>query len=146
MVPLSKACFQDYPFPEGESRRLFPEGRLPPPTSIYLSILLSRSDGCISPDIPDYPSAAQVLDYLESYAVHFNLLQHCRFNIHITRVDRSSDGQAWTLSVTDDRGPRQERFDKVLISTGPFSTPFIPQIEGLSEFNGKVIHAQAYKG
>jgi hypothetical protein len=38
-----------------------------------------------------------------------------------------------------------ESFDRVVVTTGPQSSPWAPRIEGRDEFGGIVIHSQAYK-
>lgn len=102
-------------------------------------------------DIPDYPSGAQVLAYLESYADHFGLLPHCRFRTALRRIDRLSNDDGWALEIDtlgsggEVTGSRVESFDKVVIATGPYTKPYLPKIEGMEGFKGEVIHAQGYK-
>jgi cation diffusion facilitator CzcD-associated flavoprotein CzcO len=39
-----------------------------------------------------------------------------------------------------------EEFDRVLVTTGPFSRPFVPKLEGIENYKGETMHSQQYKG
>ena len=106
----------------------------------------------MTPDVPDYPSAAETLAYLESYANHFNLLPHCRFRTALRHIDRIPDDNGWSLEI-DSLGSsdgqvessRIQRFDKVIFAIGQFAKAFVPRLEGIEGFKGEVIHAQEFK-
>ena len=49
---------------------------------------------------PDYPSPEQVLDYFRSYARHFNLRPHIRFNTRVSEARLLPNGR-WQLCTED---------------------------------------------
>lgn len=93
-------------------------------------------------DYPDYPSHAQVLAYFQSYADHFNLKKHIRFNtkiIHITKLDTEGK-DAWDIELENGE---HEVFDYVMLANGHHSVPRMPEFEG--SFSGEFLHSHSYK-
>lgn len=87
-------------------------------------------------DYPDFPSAFQVHEYLQHYARHF------KFDVQTqTKVLSVSYDNAWRLETS--RGLVE--VSKLVVATGIYNTPFIPEIEGLESFQGQVLHSQQYK-
>jgi len=92
-----------------------------------------------------YPYAADVRQYLESYADNFDIRQCIKFNHEIVNVTHSSDGSD-RLTVTYNSTDKSEElitndFDKVIVCNGVFHTPNIPDIEGQKEFAGRILHS-----
>jgi cation diffusion facilitator CzcD-associated flavoprotein CzcO len=85
---------------------------------------------------PRYPSRAQVIEYLESYAAHFDL--HPIFNSTVRTVRR--DGSAWRADTA------QEDFiaPVVVIATGWAGFPHLPTWPGSDDYQGIVIHSTGY--
>lgn len=85
---------------------------------------------------------ADILGYLHRYASKFDLLARTRFGSRVDNVDR--DGSRWSVSCED----RTETFDNVVIATGRFHAPLIPDVPGLSTFDGSagVISSYNYRG
>jgi dimethylaniline monooxygenase (N-oxide forming) len=52
----------------------------------------------------------------------------------------------WNITLKDEQGERNEVFERVLVTTGPFGTPYTPKVPGMNDFKGEIMHAQAYKG
>ncbi|KKY14082.1 putative dimethylaniline monooxygenase 2 [Phaeomoniella chlamydospora] len=95
-----------------------------------------------------YPSGEQVAQYIEDYAKYFELSRknRCQLGVRIDRIDRSKDGSQWAIDVNQgSHGSRTELFDRVVVTTGPFHTAFMPKVEGAESFKGKVLHAQEFK-
>jgi hypothetical protein len=77
-----------------------------------------------------YPSNRDILDYLRRYAEMFGLTARMRFG---TRVDElSRDGAAWRVR----HGDEVDGFDRVVVATGRFHAPAIPDVPGLDTFAG----------
>lgn len=125
--------------------------------SIYKSLVINTSkDMMMFSDFPppeEFPSFlthAQVLAYFRMYASHFGLLRHIRFNTEVRLVRKSKEYDTsgrWTVESTT-RGDEQnvvEDFDGVMICSGHHSFPYTPQIPGIENFQGTVIHSHAYK-
>lgn len=100
------------------------------------------SDFPFAQDADDFPTAEQVLEYLQDYSRHFGLDQRIRLNSRIMSLHRSSG--KWVLDILETYGSglrRLETFDKVVVATGSFGAPKQPSIEGIAHFTGKILHA-----
>lgn len=86
---------------------------------------------------PDFPTRAQVVEYLAGYAHHFQL------NIETgVTVQRAffQDG-FWRLQTNRGR----ETAVALVAATGIWSTPRCPHFPGEESFRGQIMHANAYK-
>ncbi|XVE67292.1 hypothetical protein DITRI_Ditri08aG0148900 [Diplodiscus trichospermus] len=117
----------------------------------------------------DFPNQRQVLDYVESYAKHFDLLRHIMFNTKVSGIEYegfqdeikawslwggtgepfSSKGK-WKVIVEGLKIPSTEIYqvDFVIVCVGRFSglpnIPEFPPNKGPEAFHGKVIHSMDY--
>lgn len=97
----------------------------------------------------DFPTAEQVLNYIESYVDHFELQDAIRLSTEVTSVSRAEGhgteahpGFQVTVRATDRSGEDETyHFDFVAICNGLFSTPHVPQIEGTERFTGTILHS-----
>lgn len=122
----------------------------------------------------DFPNQHQVLDYIRSYAQHFDLLKHIKFNTKVCGLEyegpSEDEMQSWslwggtgepfsskgkwkvTLHVQDKQSSSSEvctyLVDFVVLCIGRFSgVPNIPEFppnKGPEEFHGEVIHSMEY--
>jgi cation diffusion facilitator CzcD-associated flavoprotein CzcO len=84
-----------------------------------------------------YPSRAQFVDYLESYARKFDLRP--TFNAPVTAVRR--DGDAWRVEA----GENAARSSIVVVATGWADFPHLPRWPGMADFQGPILHSSAYR-
>src|SRR5688572_20434415 len=89
-------------------------------------------------DWPDFPSAAQMLEYLRAYAAHFDLRRHIAFNTRVERVAPAGDG-AWEVTV----GGERRVYGGVVVCNGHHWDRRWPEYPG--SFAGKMIHSKDYK-
>lgn len=91
-----------------------------------------------------YPPQPEVLKFLHSYADHFDLKKHIKFNHMVIRVLPIKDDK-WEVIVKDVANNKFETkvFDVVFVANGHSFSPHYPQIEG--EFQGKKIHSHDYR-
>lgn len=101
------------------------------------------SDFAWKKDVQDFPNQEEVNEYLDAYAGTFKIPPYIQFNSEVQRISMAED--KWRVEWLNDKNPQAETFDHVLVCTGIFSKPFIPQIPGMEAFQGKVMHAQDYK-
>ncbi|XP_027367036.1 probable indole-3-pyruvate monooxygenase YUCCA8 [Abrus precatorius] len=98
-------------------------------------------------DFPEYPTKKQFIDYLESYARHFEI--NPRFNecVQCARYDETSG--LWRVKTVSSNGSTRNEFEYIcrwlVVATGENAECVMPDIEGLGEFKGDVIHACDYK-
>ncbi|KAG5680253.1 hypothetical protein PVAND_009774 [Polypedilum vanderplanki] len=86
----------------------------------------------------------KVQNYFLKYTEKFDLRKHIKFNHKIINVRPIDD--KWEIIVKDLKNDEYKTItcDKVLICVG-ISTPWIPKIEGLNDFEGKIIHSRDYR-
>jgi cation diffusion facilitator CzcD-associated flavoprotein CzcO len=87
-------------------------------------------------DYPRYPSRQQVIDYLDLYAKHFQLVP--KFNQAVTSV--SQQNGRWQ-TVTQDATYTS---DFVVMATGLNQVPTVPKWDGQEQFKGQILHSSRY--
>ncbi|KAI4349601.1 hypothetical protein L6164_010167 [Bauhinia variegata] len=94
---------------------------------------------------PRYVSKKQFLQYLEDYVSHFNFSPLYHRTVELAEYDE--DSMKWRVkAMNGDSGEVEEYAAKFLVvATGETSDPFVPEVEGLSSFNGKVLHSTRFK-
>ncbi|PWA79339.1 dimethylaniline monooxygenase, N-oxide-forming [Artemisia annua] len=93
---------------------------------------------------PTYVSRNDFLKYLEDYASHFNIKP--KFGNFVNFAKYDEDRKIWKVEakvVGDQVQCYEARF--LVVATGENCDAFIPEVDGLSEFNGEVIHSTEYK-
>ncbi|KAL9257822.1 putative indole-3-pyruvate monooxygenase YUCCA8 [Drosera capensis] len=98
---------------------------------------------------PEYPSRKQFIEYLESYANHFDI--NPKFNESVQSAKYDPTLGLWRV-ITGSSARGAVVFEEVeylcrwlVVATGENAERVVPEIEGLSEFKGEVIHACEYK-
>ena len=82
-----------------------------------------------------FPSRDELVRYLEDYASGLDV----RLRTRVERLDR--DGAGWLLHTT--KG--EMRADQVIVAAGYQRNPFIPDWPGRDSFEGRLLHAGAYR-
>lgn len=115
----------------------------------------------------DFPTQQQILDYIRSYATHFQLMPYIKFNSPVKGI--SYDGPSsetwslwngtgepfppqgkWNLTVEDTRTATTQVYsvDFVILCLGRFkdlpNVPEFPAGKGPDVFRGQVIHSMEY--
>lgn len=98
---------------------------------------------------PEFPSAEQVVRYLESYAETFDLNRLIRFGALVTALRRRESG-GWRIEWAERRDEpiRAEDYDHVVVCNGLFTKPVVVEIPGQREFEdcgGQVMHSVAFR-
>jgi dimethylaniline monooxygenase (N-oxide forming) len=104
-------------------------------------IMTSFSDLPHDASSPTYPTNEAMGEYLERYAEMFDLTRCIRLKTPVRELRRDGDG--WI--VRTDAG--EERFEQVVVATGRYHKPAIPDVPGLQSFSGSagVSHTFSYK-
>ncbi|XP_057744082.1 probable indole-3-pyruvate monooxygenase YUCCA5 [Arachis stenosperma] len=95
-------------------------------------------------DFPEYPSKKQFIQYLESYATKFEI--NPRFNecVQFARYDETSG--LWRVKTKTSASAEFEYICRwLVVATGENAECVVPEIDGLADFKGDVIHAADYK-
>ncbi len=100
-----------------------------------------------------YPVAEEVRAHLESYADHFGLYPHISFStevVHLSEINNDAK-QGFRLtarSTADEIGEESKEenheFAYVIVCSGAFSTPMIPELPGREDFKGLVRHSSEW--
>ncbi|XP_042287989.1 flavin-containing monooxygenase FMO GS-OX5 isoform X2 [Thunnus maccoyii] len=111
------------------------------------------------PDFPFDPQLSSFLPhqevqrYLERYCQSHDIGPHIRFNtvvenvkpVVVTTGDKEKK-TTWEVTSSDSSGcQKTETFDSVFVCSGHYSDPHIPDIPGIKNFKGKVLHSHAYR-
>jgi thioredoxin reductase len=88
-------------------------------------------------DYPLYPSRAQVVDYLESYAARFGIQPV--FGAAVTSLRR--EGGQWRANTSD--GAIAAPI--AVVATGVASAPYRPSWPGMETYSGNIVHSSAYR-
>ncbi|KAK4689203.1 hypothetical protein P7C73_g898, partial [Tremellales sp. Uapishka_1] len=92
-----------------------------------------------------------VLKYLQEYARDNNLLSYIQFSTCVTRLyhtpARASPSRKWTIESENTQTSQKEsqEFDYVSVANGHYSDSWIPEIPGLTEYTGSVMHSRYYR-
>lgn len=87
---------------------------------------------------PDFPGHAQMADWLDGYAGHFDLHSRIRLGARVSSAVRAESG-GWLLELADGE---QARHDALIVATGNLWEPRWPALEG--ELAGDLLHAKDY--
>lgn len=98
-------------------------------------------------DFPEYPTKGQFIEYLESYAKHFEINPQFKECVQSARYDETSG--LWRVKTVSTAGSTRTEVEYIcrwlVVATGENAERVMPEIEGLSEFCGDVSHACEYK-
>jgi len=97
--------------------------------------------------IASYPPREVLFDYIQGRVIKANVRDKIRFNTAVRNVEFSDESGIFTVTahnLTDDQTYTEE-FDYVVVATGHFSTPNVPNYEGFSHFNGRILHAHDFR-
>jgi hypothetical protein len=89
-------------------------------------------------DYPDFPSADQMLTYLESYAKDRDLLKHCEFNKNVVAAAPDDAGR-WKVKF---EGGDERVYKGVIVCNGHHWDKRYPDFRGT--FTGEMLHSKDY--
>ncbi|XP_019165767.1 PREDICTED: probable indole-3-pyruvate monooxygenase YUCCA5 [Ipomoea nil] len=93
---------------------------------------------------PEYPTRREFIKYLESYADHFGIKP--RFNECVQSAKYDEACKVWRVETASPDGGEVEYICQwLVVATGENAESVVPEIEGLKEFAGEVIHVSDYK-
>ncbi|KAF5790192.1 putative indole-3-pyruvate monooxygenase [Helianthus annuus] len=92
------------------------------------------------PHFPEYPSKYQFLDYLQSYAHKFDM--NPRFNECVESASYDERCGLWRVGTSADV---EYLCRWLVVATGENAEKVVPELHGLEEFGGHVMHASDYR-
>ncbi|KAJ6641538.1 Senecionine N-oxygenase, partial [Pseudolycoriella hygida] len=108
--------------------------------------MMEYSDHVYARNIIPFPHRKDVWNYLNSYAIRFNVKKFTRFNQMVTNVI-PIEGDKWKVVVKDLPNDKYEShvFDAVIVCNGHNSKPKIPVFDGVDDFGGKILHSHDFR-
>ncbi|SIN64517.1 4-hydroxyacetophenone monooxygenase [Parasphingorhabdus marina DSM 22363] len=99
----------------------------------------------------DYPwkshfaTQGDLRDYVDYIVDKHGLREHIRLNTKVTGSVWNEENSRWDITTEDGDGNKDTLNSQFMISgAGLFSTPKLPQIEGIEKFRGKMFHTTAW--
>ncbi len=84
-----------------------------------------------------YSPQPEIRDYLRDVADRFGVRRHLRTGVSVERAVWDEEAQRWRVETSDG-----EYGAEILVSAmGPLTEPNVPEIPGLDDFRGKVMHS-----
>ncbi|XP_061948996.1 indole-3-pyruvate monooxygenase YUCCA6-like [Populus nigra] len=91
------------------------------------------------PEVPAYPTKQQFISYLEAYAQHFAIEPMFRQEVQSAIYDARMG--FWRVQSNES----EFLCRWFIVATGENAEPVLPNIEGISDFKGSLIHTSRYK-
>lgn len=97
--------------------------------------------------IPSYPPRAVLWDYIKGRVEKAKVRKWVRFSTPVRMVEWVRKKKKFNVTVHDRVKDKMytEEFDNVIVASGHFSTPSVPEFEGIRTFNGRVMHAHDFR-
>jgi len=89
-------------------------------------------------EFPDYPHHSQVLEYLQAYAKHHNLLENINFETKIIGIEKLEENWEVTLNNEENR-----LYKGIIIANGHLWDPLVPELS--QGFEGEIYHSINYQ-
>ena len=95
--------------------------------------------------IPSFPPREVLYNYILGRAKNGNLKKYIKFSTTVTNVN--FDGSQFELTSINKKENKvaKEIFDYVVVSTGHFSVPYIPEYDGMKSFPGRILHGHDFR-
>jgi trimethylamine monooxygenase len=97
--------------------------------------------------IASYPPRAVLFDYIEGRVLRAGVRDWIRFRSPVRFVRWNEGSQTFTVTVHDLAADRMydEEFTDVVVASGHFSTPNVPEFPGFATFGGRILHAHDFR-
>lgn len=97
--------------------------------------------------IASYPPRAVLFDYIEGRVVRAGVRDWIRFRSPVRFVRWNEGSETFTVTVHDLANDRMydEEFTHVIVASGHFSTPNVPEFPGFASFGGRILHAHDFR-
>lgn len=98
--------------------------------------------------ISSFPPREVLFDYIKGRVEKSDVRKYVRFNTVARHVSYNDETEEFTLTVEDLAAGTTEThvFDKLVVSTGHFAFPAVPEFKGINSFTGEVMHAHDFRG
>ncbi|MNJ08417.1 Phenylacetone monooxygenase [compost metagenome] len=97
--------------------------------------------------ISSYPPREVLWDYIQGRVKKAGVRDYIRFNTAVKAVSFDQASRTFTVNAYDyaiGQGVEQV-FDYVVVASGHFSTPHVPDFAGFERFSGRILHAHDFR-
>ncbi len=95
-------------------------------------------------EVPHFTPGPQFQQYLENFCDRIDIRDCLKLETSVKRISHAGDG--WNIEVVADGKTENFAVDLVVVATGLYSeTPEMPDIDGMDEFQGAVLHNSQVK-
>lgn len=96
-------------------------------------------------NFPSYPSKQQFVAYLKSYASRFDLKPV--FGTKVVSAMYDKEDQCWRVKSVREEGEEEREYKCrwLVAATGENAEEVVPEMEGMGEFGGRIVHTSSYK-
>ncbi|MGA0617613.1 NAD(P)-binding domain-containing protein [Paracoccus sp. KR1-242] len=97
--------------------------------------------------IASYPPRAVMFDYIEGRVKKAGVRDWIRFSTVVRWIEFDEEAQCFIVTVHDMERDHvyRERFDHVVVASGHFSSPNVPEYPGFDQFYGRITHAHDFR-
>ena len=97
--------------------------------------------------IASYPPRAVLFDYIKGRVEKAGVRDWVRFSTPVRFVSFDDTTKKFTVIAHDlvNDTMTSDEFDNVIVASGHFSTPRVPEFEGFDTFNGRILHAHDFR-
>lgn len=97
--------------------------------------------------IASYPPREVLWDYIKGRVEKAGVRDYIRFNTPVRNVVFDEATKTFSLTAHDHNTDvtYTETFDYVIMASGHFSTPRVPEFEGFANFGGRILHAHDFR-
>src|SRR6056297_1628927 len=98
-------------------------------------------------EIASYPPREVLFDYIQGRVENAGVRDWIRFNTLVRDVRYDEASGTFRITARDTENDREsvEEFDNVIVATGHFSIPNVPEYPGFDKFNGRILHAHDFR-
>ena len=95
--------------------------------------------------IPSFPPREVLYEYILGRAKKADLKKYIKFDTAVTNVGYNENQFQITSLNKKENLSSKDNFDYLIISSGHFSVPYIPEYDGMSSFPGRILHGHDFR-
>ena len=95
--------------------------------------------------IPSFPPREVLYDYILGRAKNGDLKKYIKFNTAVTNVIFKNNQFEITSLNKKNNKTEIENFDYLVVASGHFAVPYIPEYEGMKSFPGRILHSHDFR-
>jgi len=92
-----------------------------------------------------FPRGSEVQEYVRSFANDRGIYEKTWLNTTVVGIMPLEDRRGWKVKFQQlGHEVQEQNFDFVVVATGMYGTPFVPEVPGMDTFTGMVMHAEKF--